>query len=99
VYITENGCAELRDEPEPDPERIAFIAGHLAAAARAAAADDRLELLGYFYWSLIDNFEWARGYGPRFGLAHVDYATGTRTPRASYHWLRERLRATGRGRA
>ncbi|GAA3301995.1 beta-glucosidase [Dactylosporangium vinaceum] len=93
VYITENGCAELRETPEPDPERMVFIAAHLAAAARAAAADDRLELLGYFYWSLLDNFEWARGYGPRFGLAHVDYATGERTPKASYHWLRERLRA------
>ncbi|MGI5242158.1 GH1 family beta-glucosidase [Dactylosporangium sp. CA-139066] len=93
VYITENGCAELRDNPDPDPERIAFIAEHLSAAARAAAADDRLDLRGYFYWSLIDNFEWARGYGPRFGLAHVDYATGTRTPKASYHWLRDRIRA------
>ncbi|MEU7870584.1 GH1 family beta-glucosidase [Dactylosporangium sp. NPDC049140] len=93
VYITENGCAELRDEPGPDPERIAFIAGHLTAATRAAVAGDGLDLLGYFYWSLIDNFEWARGYGPRFGLAHVDYATGIRTPKASYHWLRDRLRA------
>ena len=93
VYVTENGCAELRESPEPDPERIAFIAGHLAAAARAATVADRLDLRGYFYWSLIDNFEWARGYGPRFGLAHVDYATGVRTPRASYHWLRDRLRA------
>jgi beta-glucosidase len=93
VYVTENGCAELRDGPEPDPERIAFIAEHLAAAARAAAATDRLDLRGYFYWSLIDNFEWARGYRPRFGLAHVDYATGTRTPKASYHWLRDRLQA------
>ncbi|MCZ7428607.1 GH1 family beta-glucosidase [Micromonospora sp. WMMA1949] len=93
VYVTENGCADLRDGPEPDPERISFVAGHLAAAARAAAVDDRLDLRGYFYWSLIDNFEWARGYGPRFGLAHVDYGTGSRTPKASYHWLRDRLRA------
>jgi beta-glucosidase len=93
VYVTENGCAELREGPQPDPERIAFIAEHLAAAARAAAASDQLDLRGYFYWSLIDNFEWARGYRPRFGLAHVDYSTGTRTPKASYQWLRERLRA------
>ncbi|GIF16743.1 beta-glucosidase [Actinoplanes teichomyceticus] len=90
VYVTENGVAQLREDPGADPERIHFIAEHLAAAARAAA-DAPLDLRGYFYWSLIDNFEWARGYGPRFGLAHVDYPTGTRTPRASYHWLRERL--------
>ncbi|WIN00836.1 GH1 family beta-glucosidase [Actinoplanes oblitus] len=90
VYVTENGIAQLRDDPDADPERIAFVAGHLAAAARAAA-DAPVDLRGYFYWSLLDNFEWARGYGPRFGLVHVDYPTGTRTPRASYHWLRERL--------
>lgn len=96
VYVTENGVAELREDTGPDPERIRFIAEHVQAAARAVA-DARVDLRGYFYWSLIDNFEWARGYGPRFGLAHVDYATGTRTPRASYHWLRERLsRRTGK---
>ncbi|MGC9671306.1 GH1 family beta-glucosidase [Planosporangium sp. 12N6] len=93
VYVTENGCADLRGGPEPDPDRIAFMAAHLAAAARAAATDDRLDLRGYFYWSLIDNFEWARGYGARFGLAHVDYTTGVRTPKVSYHWLRDRVRA------
>ncbi|MEW2543174.1 GH1 family beta-glucosidase [Micromonospora chalcea] len=76
VYVTENGCADLRDGPEPDPERISFVAGHLAAAARAAAVDDRLDLRGYFYWSLIDKLELARGYGPRLGLSHVDYGTG-----------------------
>ncbi|GIF04212.1 GH1 family beta-glucosidase [Actinoplanes siamensis] len=90
VYVTENGVAELREDIGADPERIRFIAGHLAAAARAAA-DAPVDLRGYFYWSLLDNFEWARGYGPRFGLVHVDYPTGTRTPRASYHWLREQL--------
>jgi beta-glucosidase/6-phospho-beta-glucosidase/beta-galactosidase len=49
VYITESGGAELRDGPEQDPERIAFIAEHLAAATRAAAAHDGLDLRGYFY--------------------------------------------------
>ncbi|BCY10759.1 GH1 family beta-glucosidase [Actinoplanes sp. L3-i22] len=90
VYVTENGVAEVRDDPGADPARIRFVAEHLAAAARAVT-DAGVDLRGYFYWSLIDNFEWARGYGPRFGLAHVDYSTGTRTPRASYHWLREQL--------
>ncbi len=96
VYVTENGVAELREDTGDDPRRIAFVAEHLAAAARAAA-DAPLDLRGYFYWSLIDNFEWARGYGPRFGLVHVDYPTGERTPRASYHWLRSHLaKATSR---
>jgi beta-glucosidase len=90
VYVTENGVAQLREGLGEDPERIRFVAEHLEAAARAAK-DSPLDLRGYFYWSLLDNFEWARGYGPRFGLVHVDYPSGTRTPRASYHWLREKL--------
>ncbi|HWS32416.1 MAG TPA: GH1 family beta-glucosidase [Actinoplanes sp.] len=98
IYVTENGIARLGDDPaEADPERIRFVARHLAAAARAVD-DAAVDLRGYFYWSLIDNFEWARGYGPRFGLVHVDYPTGERTPRASYHWLRDRL-LTRTGRA
>jgi len=46
-------------------------------------------LRGYFAWSLLDNFEWALGYGPRFGIVHVDYATGRRTPRDSARFLAE----------
>lgn len=87
IWITENGCstAEGRD----DPERIAFLDGHIAAVAAAAKAG--IDVRGYYVWSLLDNFEWAEGYHQRFGLIHVDFATGTRTPRASYHWLRERI--------
>ena len=54
---------------------------------------DGTDVRGYFYWSLLDNFEWALGYEPRFGLVHVDYATQVRTPKASYAWLRDALRA------
>ncbi|AGL19093.1 GH1 family beta-glucosidase [Actinoplanes sp. N902-109] len=90
VYVTENGVAQVSDGHTEDLDRIHFIAGHLAAAARAAA-ETTVDLRGYFYWSLLDNFEWARGYAPRFGLVHVDYPTGTRTPRASYRWLSEQL--------
>jgi beta-glucosidase len=79
VYITENGCVE-----DDDRERITFIQDHVNAVAEAIAAG--VDVRGYFYWSLIDNFEWARGYGPRFGLVHVDYVTQRRTPRPSYHW-------------
>jgi beta-glucosidase len=89
VYITENGIAD--DGRLDDTERIDFIGSHLAAVDRAMA--DGVDVRGYFYWSMWDNFEWARGYAPRFGLVHVDYATGRRTPKSSYHWLRERLAA------
>jgi beta-glucosidase len=93
IYITENGAA-FPDEVGPDgevadPRRVAFISAHLDALARAIA--DGADVRGYFYWSLLDNFEWARGYEPRFGLVHVDYATQVRTPKASYQWLAAHL--------
>ncbi len=91
IHITENGCAMPDRAGEPDELRIAFLADHIAAVRRAMA--DGVDVRGYFVWSLLDNFEWARGYDPRFGLVHVDYQTQVRTPKASYHWLRDQLRA------
>ncbi|MGH3098644.1 MAG: GH1 family beta-glucosidase [Streptosporangiales bacterium] len=90
VYITENGVA-LPDAPGPggaveDQERIAFVDGHLRALRQAI--DGGIDVRGYFYWSLLDNFEWAEGYATRFGLTHVDFETGRRTPKASYDWYR-----------
>ncbi|MFC4060671.1 GH1 family beta-glucosidase [Planomonospora corallina] len=95
VYVTENGCSQP-DEAGPggavdDAGRIAYLDGHIAAMERAMA--DGVDVRGYYVWSLLDNFEWAEGYHQRFGLVHVDFATGRRTPKASYHWLRERLAA------
>ncbi|MFJ1600436.1 GH1 family beta-glucosidase [Streptomyces sp. NPDC088261] len=88
MMITENGAA-FDDYAGPDgevrdPERIAYLRGHLAAVHRAidAGADVR----GYFLWSLLDNFEWAYGYGKRFGMVYVDYATQRRIPKSSAHW-------------
>jgi beta-glucosidase len=90
IYITENGCA-YPDAVGPtgevdDAARIEFIQSHVDAMRQAMA--DGVDVRGYFYWSLMDNFEWARGYAPRFGLVHVDYQTQVRTPKASYHWFR-----------
>ncbi|MEU7226025.1 GH1 family beta-glucosidase [Streptomyces chrestomyceticus] len=88
VVITENGCSY---EGVEDQERIAFLDGHLRALHDAITAG--VDVRGYFVWSLLDNFEWAEGYARRFGLVHVDYGTLARTPKASYHWLRDALRA------
>ncbi|MEU4082804.1 GH1 family beta-glucosidase [Streptomyces aureus] len=88
VVITENGCSY---EGVDDQERIAFLDGHVRALHRAL--EQGVDVRGYFVWSLMDNFEWAEGYQRRFGLVHVDYETLERTPKASYAWLRDALRA------
>ncbi|MHC5904925.1 GH1 family beta-glucosidase [Streptomyces sp. S6] len=88
VVITENGCSY---EGLDDQSRIAYHATHIQALHQALAAG--VDVRGYFVWSLLDNFEWAEGYARRFGLVHVDYATQRRTPKASYGWYREVLRA------
>ncbi|MGW9306700.1 GH1 family beta-glucosidase [Saccharomonospora azurea] len=88
LYITENGVAyaDVVDEDGriDDTDRIAFVEQHLRAAHRAV--EQGVDLRGYFYWSLLDNFEWAEGYAKRFGLVHVDYGTQRRTPKASAAW-------------
>jgi beta-glucosidase len=78
VYVTENGIADA-----DDTRRASFVTRHLAELARAIA--DGVDVRGYFHWSLLDNFEWADGYGPRFGLAEVDYTTQRRRLRDSAH--------------
>jgi beta-glucosidase len=80
VYITENGSA-WQDYVTPDgqvhdPERVAYLRGHLAAVH--AAIGDGVPVKGYFAWTLLDNFEWAEGYAKRFGLAYVDFGTQRR---------------------
>ena len=72
-----------------DADRIDYLQQHLLAAKQALA--DGVDLRGYFIWSLLDNYEWAWGYSQRFGLLHVDFETGQRTPKDSYHWLKELL--------
>ncbi|SBT49031.1 GH1 family beta-glucosidase [Micromonospora narathiwatensis] len=93
IQVTESGCA-YDDAPDadgrvPDPERIAYLDGHIRAVREAM--DAGVEVTGYFVWSLLDNWEWAEGFTKRFGLVHVDYATQRRTPKSSYAWFRDRV--------
>lgn len=88
IYITENG-ADFKDEPYSgfqvsDVRRIAFLRDHLLAAHRAIS--DRVNLGGYFVWSLIDNFEWRFGFNRRYGLVYLNPDSGRRAPKASFHW-------------
>jgi beta-glucosidase len=89
IYITENGMAvadKLIDGEIDDQPRIAYVHAHLDAIH--AAIEQGVNVKGYFYWSLLDNFEWNSGYAKRFGLVYVDYATQQRTLKASAHWYR-----------
>jgi beta-glucosidase len=92
VHITENGCSY---DGTDDRRRIAFLDGHLRALRHAI--DEGVDVRGYFVWSLTDNIEWAEGASQRFGLVHVDYATLERTPKASYAWYRDVIRAQRAG--
>lgn len=89
LYVTENGMAwddTVENGAVYDPERTQFVSDHIMAAKRAI--DDGANVRGFFYWSLLDNYEWAFGYEKRFGMIHVDFDTLQRTPKASYHALK-----------
>jgi beta-glucosidase len=88
VVVTENGISTL-----VDAERVAFVTEALGAVQRCLA--DGIDVRGYFYWSLMDNFEWVLGYGPRFGLVEVDPATFERRPKPSAAWFGSVSRANG----
>jgi beta-glucosidase len=92
IYVTENGMAnadEVEDGAVTDEIRREFLFSHLAATKRAIA--DGANVQGFFYWSLLDNYEWAEGYEKRFGLVHVDFDSLQRTPKSSYHALARAL--------
>ncbi|PUB19251.1 GH1 family beta-glucosidase [Yoonia sediminilitoris] len=89
IFVTENGMAwedTVENGAVYDPERTAFVSDHMLATKRAIA--DGANVQGFFYWSLLDNYEWAFGYEKRFGMIHVDFETQKRTPKASYHALK-----------
>ncbi len=87
--ITENGAAmpdtDRVDGRVIDHDRLEYIAAHLAHVHQAM--EDGVPVEGYFAWSLLDNFEWAHGYGPKFGLVAVDMDTQRRTPKQSALWF------------
>lgn len=76
IIITENGIAD-----STDTKRAQFIRAHLVEVERAIS--ESVDIRGYFYWSLLDNFEWDSGFGPRFGLVEINYKTLERKPRQS----------------
>jgi beta-glucosidase len=88
VYITENGLADTDDFKRAD-----FIKGHLAQVHRAI--EEGVDVRGYFHWSLLDNFEWDKGFWPRFGLVEVDYKTQERKIRKSALYYKDIISKNG----
>jgi len=76
LLISENGICTERDE-----ERLEFIEGHVAYLGRAMK--EGAPVIGYLYWSLLDNYEWAEGFSPHFGMVEVDYVNQRRHARPS----------------
>ena len=97
VLITENGMTNcdwvMLYGKVHDPQRTDFIRRYLKGLSRAI--DEGIPVLGYHYWSLLDNFEWALGYDERFGLVHVDFQTGKRTVKDSAYDYAEIIRTNG----
>ncbi|GIX42386.1 MAG: beta-glucosidase [Leptospiraceae bacterium] len=96
IYVTENGAAfsdKLVEENGQirihDVERINYIKSYLEQVLRAKK--EGVPVNGYFIWTFIDNFEWAEGYRPRFGIVYVDYETQKRYIKDSGYWYRDFL--------
>ena len=88
IYITENGAAEHdyvnQEGIVHDADRIEYLTQHLSACLDAL--DAGVNLAGYFVWSFMDNYEWALGYGRRFGITWVDFDTQRRIPKDSFRF-------------
>jgi beta-glucosidase len=80
LLVTENGIGTTDDE-----QRIDYVRQALSGVLDTLS--EGIDVRGYTYWSLLDNFEWALGYRPRFGLVSVDRSTFTRTPKPSATWF------------
>lgn len=91
IYITENGMSSCDvvslDSKVHDPNRIDFMERYFLELEKAI--EDGAEIEGYFYWSLLDNYEWGSGFSERFGLVYVDYTTQQRIPKDSAYWYKK----------
>jgi beta-glucosidase len=97
LLLTENGMActdwVSLDGKVHDMQRIDFLHRYLLQLERAI--QDGVDVRGYFYWSILDNFEWAEGFKQRFGLVHVDYPSQKRTLKDSAHWYKDVIATNG----
>lgn len=94
LIVTENGAAfpdDLADGRIVDDKRIKFLQDTIEQILRAK--QEGVNVKGYFIWTLLDNFEWAEGYYPKFGLVHVDFETQKRTIKSSGYWYKEFLQS------
>jgi beta-glucosidase len=93
-YLTENGVAfqdEVVDNKVHDPKRVAYLQDYLQQVLKAK--NEGCKVSGYFVWTLTDNFEWAEGYHPRFGLIYVDFNTQQRIIKSSGRWYGDFIKA------
>ncbi len=97
IYITENGMANIDwvslDGKVHDPNRIDYLNRYLSGLKKSA--ENGTDIRGYFQWSFIDNFEWAEGYRPRFGMIFCDYETQRRIPKDSAFWYANVIKTNG----
>lgn len=92
LYVTENGMAasdHMERGQVTDESRLGYLEAHLREVE--SAIESSIPVMGYFVWSLLDNYEWALGYEKRFGIVHVDFDSLKRIPKASYHSLQHAL--------
>ncbi|MBQ0001311.1 MAG: beta-glucosidase [Clostridiales bacterium] len=97
IYMTENGmachdCVSV-DGKVHDPNRIDFLDRYISALQQAA--DEGVDVRGYFEWTFLDNFEWPDGYNERFGIVYVDFETLERIPKDSAYWYGEVIACNG----
>ena len=97
IYITENGMSAhdviSKDSHVHDDARIEFTRKYLSELKKAS--EDGVDIRGYFHWSLMDNFEWDKGYSERFGLVYVDYETQQRVLKDSAYWYKDVIKNNG----